>query len=169
MTKRLMPEAKCLGQHISSVVGQAIFHWSREEPVPNPYGYRTVMGYFLPTWQRGLVWTEAQQVRLIESLWLGLNIGTYTFNRPRKPYAGPYDNLLIDGQQRMYALQCYLENKFPVFGCYWQDVTEVDQRGFTLSRHFHCYITDSTDEQYLRDYYNMMNFGGVAHKESERA
>jgi len=169
VSDRKMPEPKQLGQHMASTVGQPIFHWSKDEAHKNPCGYRVVMGYFLPTWQRGLVWTQDQQVKLIESLWYGLNIGTYTFNRPRKGHNGPYDNLLIDGQQRMYALQCYLENRFPVLGSYWRDVTDVDRRGFEFGRHFHCYITDSTDEQYLRDYYNMMNFGGVAHRESERA
>lgn len=169
MSERLMPDKKLLGQHMASTVGQAIFHWSKDDPHPNTHGYRTVMGYFLPSWQRGLVWSREQQIALIESLWYGINIGTYTFNRPSKGYGGPYDNLLIDGQQRMYALQCYLENQFTVFGYHWRDVTEADRRGFEVGRHFHCYITDSTDEAYLRKYYNMMNFGGVAHKESERA
>lgn len=168
MTRR-MPDKKALGSHMATTVGSAIHHWCRETPQANPHGYRTVMGYFLPSWQRGLVWSREQQIGLIESLWHGLNIGTYTFNRPRKGYGGPYDNLLIDGQQRMFALQCYLENQFPVLGYYWHEVTDEDRRGFEFSRHFHCYITDSEDEAYLREYYNMMNFGGVAHKEGERA
>lgn len=127
------------------------------------------MGYFLPTWQRGLVWTMGQKVKLIESLWLGLNIGTYTFNRPRKGHNGPYDNLLIDGQQRLHALQCYIENQFPVFGFYWDEVTDADRRGFENGRHFHSYVTDSIDDQYLRDYYNMMNFGGTPHEHGAQA
>ena len=168
MIKRLMPEPARLGQHMSSVVGQAVLHWQNKDDRPeNTLGYREVMGYFLPTWQRGLVWDQGQQVKLIESIWRGLNIGTYTFNRTSKPH--PYDNLLIDGQQRLYALQCYLENRFPVFGYRWADLTVPDRRGFEISRHFHCYITDSTDDAYLRSYYNMTNFGGTAHAEDQRA
>jgi hypothetical protein len=38
-----------------------------------------------------------------------------------------------------------------------------------MTCHFHCYLTDSTDEDYLRSYYNLMNFGGIAHKPGEEA
>ena len=165
-TKRRMPNPVRLGQHMSSTAGSPIFNW-REKQNPNHFGYREVMGYFLPPWQRGLVWTQDQKVKLIESLWLGLNIGTYTFNRVG--HGTKFDNLLIDGQQRMWALQCYLSDEFPVFGYRWSEITDADRRGFEFSRHFHCYITNSEDEEYLRSYYNMMNFGGTAHKEDERA
>ena len=107
-------------------------------------------------------------IRLLESAWRGLNIGTYTINQSPN-YDGPLDNLLIDGQQRLYALQCYFEDRFPVYGYRWSEVTEVDRRGFLMGRHFSSYITKTEDEQYLRDYYNLMNFGGVAHDEGQRA
>lgn len=169
MTNRVMPERVRLGNFCQSTVSLPMLNWREGgEPTPNNHGYREVMGYFLPPWQRGLVWTKEQNVRLIESLWLGLSIGTYTFNRSNV-FGGPLDNLLIDGQQRMNALQMYLEDRFPVFGYRWSEVTEVDRRLFEYSTHFNSYITETEDEQYLRDYYNMMNFGGVAHKESERA
>lgn len=163
-----MPKPLALGQHMPSTVGTPIFHWQKDQPQPNPHNYRTVMGYFLPPWQRGVVWTEAQCVRLIESLWMGLNIGTFTINRTYK-YGHRLDNLLIDGQQRMHALQLYLSDEFEVFGARWSEVDPADQRRMRMITHFHCYITDSTDEAYLRSYYNLMNFGGVAHKEGERA
>lgn len=164
--KRLMPERVQLGQYMASTVVNAIGQW-RDRDVKNPLGLRTVMGYLLPTWQRPLVWTREQKVKLIESLWRGINIGTYTFNRTR--WEGMYDNLLIDGQQRLWAIQCYLEDQFPVFGYRWSEVTRVDQRFFETGAHFHCYITNSEDEEYLKSYYNMTNFGGTAHQESERA
>ena len=164
--KRLMPDPIRLGQHMSSTVGGPISNW-KEKDNPNNFGYPEVMWYFLPPWQRGLVWTQSQKVKLIESLWLGLNIGTYTVNRVE--FGTRLDNLLIDGQQRMWSLQCYLSDKFPVFGYLWSEITPADRRGFEISRHFHCYITNSNDEDYLRSYYNTMNFGGSAHKEDERA
>jgi uncharacterized protein with ParB-like and HNH nuclease domain len=167
MADKKMPKRADLGQFMSSTVGTAIHQW-RDKTYPNPHGYRVVMGYFLPPWQRGLVWTEAQNIRLLESLWRGLNIGTYTFNRSKK-YGGRLDNLLIDGQQRMNAIQLYLQDAFPVFGYRFSEITDVDRRGFEMTTHFHCYITSSEDEAYLREYYNMMNFGGVAHKDGEQA
>jgi hypothetical protein len=166
MANRVMPDRMDLGKHMASTVGSPIFNWTEKDHI-NPHGYREVMGYLLPPWQRPLVWTQEQNVKLIESLWLGLNIGTFTFNRAKR--GSPFDNLLIDGQQRMWAVQCYLSDEFPVFGYRWSETTIVDKRGFENSRHFHCYITESEDEQYLRSYYNMMNFGGTAHTEDQKA
>jgi hypothetical protein len=50
----------------------------------------------------------------------------------------------------------------------WSELSTPEQRAFK-SRHFHCYITKSHDDSYLRSYYDLMNFGGVAHEESQRA
>lgn len=72
-------------------------------------GRRTVMGFVLPSWQRGLVWTEAQKIAFIESAWRGVPIGTYTYNEA--PIGSPLDYLLIDGQQRMNAIQEYIEGE----------------------------------------------------------
>lgn len=163
MNKRLMPDRLDLGQHMASCIGQPIFEWEGAKYLT---GGRHVMGYNLPTWQRPFVWTRAQSVRLIESIWLGLNIGTYTFNRSHEN--PQFDNLLIDGQQRLVSIQAYLSDEFEVFGHHWSELGRVEQRSFE-SRHFHCFITKSTDETYLRGYYDMMNFGGTAHDESQRA
>lgn len=169
MRNRKMPEQVRLGQHMHSAMIQPMHKREKwlEAGSPNPHGLRVVMGYFLPEWQRGLVWSEAQKIALIESAWRGLSIGTYTFNRA--PTGHKFDDLLIDGQQRMNAIQDYLDDKFKVFGFLWSEVTEVDRRIWEMTTHFNSYITETTDEKYLRAYYNMMNFGGVAHKESERA
>lgn len=160
----LMPRKLDLGHHMASTIGQAIYQ--RKYGYEGPWDGRSVMGYRLPEWQRPFVWTREQCVKLVESVWLGIDIGTYTFNRHHG--RAEIDDLLIDGQQRMKAIEMYLDNAFPVFGYRWNEITAVDQRAFS-NRHFHCYITESSDEKYLRDYYNMMNFSGTAHKESERA
>lgn len=163
MTERLMPERLDLGQHMASSIRQPIFEWEGGKYLT---GGRSVMGYNLPIWQRPFVWTHRQSERLIESVWLGLNIGTYTFNRSHEN--PKYDNLLIDGQQRLKSIQDYLSDAFPVFGHRWSELGRAEQRSFE-SRHFHCFITESTDDAYLRGYYDMMNFGGTAHDESQRA
>jgi hypothetical protein len=132
-----------------------------------PYTHRIVMGFCLPTWQRGFVWSEAQKIAFIESAWRGLNLGTYTYNIA--PIGHPLDNLLIDGQQRMRAIECYLMDQFPVFGYHWSETTVVDKRMWSMTTVFASYRTDTTDEDYLRNYYNITNFGGTAHTEQERA
>jgi len=162
----VMPEQVHLGRQMSSTMYQPIFH-AKQDDTPNVAGLRKVMGYFIPPWQRGLVWTIQQNIAFLESAWLGLNLGTYTFNQTRRHH--PLDNILIDGQQRLHAIQCYLQCQFQVFGYRWDQVTAIDRRRFENNTHFHSYITDSTNERYLRSYYDMTNFGGVAHKESERA
>lgn len=170
MTDRRMPERINLGQHMASTMAAPLGQyreWQENPAEINPHGLRTAMGYCLPTWQRGEVWTLAQKIALIESAWRGVSIGTYTFNRGK--YGSRFDNLLVDGQQRMLAIQDYIEDKFPVFGYRYSEVTVVDRRLWNVSIHFHSYITETEDEAYLRGYYNLMNFGGTAHKQTERA
>lgn len=38
-----------------------------------------------------------------------------------------------------------------------------------MSTIFASYRTETVDEDYLRNYYNMTNFGGTAHTEDQRA
>lgn len=162
----IMPERVRLGEHLQTTILSAYHNWINNHHANA--SLRQVMGFTLPPWQRGLVWTEAQKIRLLESAWRGLNIGTYTVNQ--SPGCLPqYDNLLIDGQQRMNALQEYFEGRLQVFGYRWSEITDADRRGFLMSRHFSSYITKSDDERYLREYYDMMNFGGTPHSEHERA
>ena len=163
MSDMLMPDRRDFGQYFEGCIGQAIYEWNENHKLD---GSRMVMGYNLPEWQRPFVWTEAQSIRLIESIWLGLSIGTYTFNRSGDD--PNYDNLLIDGQQRLKSIESYLLNKFPVFGHKWGDLCRAEQIRFERC-HFHSFITSSRDDEYLRGYYDMMNFGGTAHDESQRA
>lgn len=167
---RKMPARLNLGQHHSFTIGHTMMvreRWNRNDYGVQRDGLRSVMGFNLPSWQRGLVWTDAQSISFIESAWRGINLGTYTYNQAG--IGSPYDMLLIDGQQRMYALQRYLDDEFPVFGWHWSEVTESDRNAFDMGTIFAAYVTRSEDEAFLRSYYNLMNFGGVAHKESERA
>lgn len=170
MGNTVMPEKFYLGSHHMGAMITPMGQWEAWKEFPeneNPTGRRTIMGYVIPDWQRPLVWTQDQMISFIESAWKGIPLGTYSFNRG--PIGSQYDNLLIDGQQRMYALQCYLENQFPVLGYKWSEVTVLDQRRFKTGVHFGCYVTETEDEVFLRNYYNLMNFGGTAHKDGEQA
>lgn len=165
--RKMNVEKLNLGKHMASCVGQPMFNYEEwKESGEYSEDVRYVMGYKLPSWQRLFVWTETQKIKLIESIWLGLNIGTYTFNRSYKNDS--YDDLLIDGQQRMKPIEDYINNDFKVFGYYWSELTDVDHRVFSMM-HFHCYITETEEENYLKNYYNLMNFGGTAHDEAQRA
>lgn len=163
---RRMPNKVELGQPRASTMGAPMMQlstWQRQPPSAGRY----VMGFRLPEWQRGLVWTKRQKISFIESAWRGVPLGTYSFNRA--PLGSPLDDLLIDGQQRMNAIECYLRDEFAVFGWRWSEVTEVDQRVWEMAILFESYVTATEDEDYLRSYYDLLNFGGTPHRKSERA
>lgn len=134
---------------------------------------RHVCGYPVPDFQRDSVWTPEQQVRFIESVWLDLPIGTYTYHSPdweNDDVATPkvMSGWLIDGQQRLTAIEKYLTNQLNVFGGTWDDLN-AQQKGRFLRSPFHCYEVTAFDEPAIRDMYNRMNFGGTAHQNYERA
>lgn len=170
MSDRKMPSRVDLGKQFASTMAHAMGQRREfiENPLTaNPHGLRTVMGFCLPSWQRGLVWTREQKVSFIESAWRGINLGTYTYNVA--PIGHPLDNLLIDGQQRMNAIECYLNDEFPVFGCLWSEVSKTDERVWSMTTIFGSYVTETTEESYLRSYYNLTNFGGTPHQPDQRA
>lgn len=141
-------------------------------------------GFYLPPFQRPECWDEERKIRLIESLFCGIDIGVFlvvnNFDAPN------VDGWLIDGQQRLSAIRDFVLGKFSVFGgkLNYNNLKEVslefDGKGFVnearlASRvwkglYIHVgRIQDVTDERILREIYNRHNFGGIAHKESERA
>ena len=130
-------------------------------------------GLQLPSFQRPLVWTEAQSVRFIESAYMGFELGTYVVNSVlsvtmNMDVAAKYDGLLIDGQQRINAIRGYVNNEFKVFGYLWSELDPGDQMRFRRVVFSRGEIT-TTDDAVLRELYNRLNFGGTAHTEDQRA
>lgn len=165
---RVMPQQVDLGQPFASTMAAPMGQYkSWKAGEVEAHGRRTIMGYVLPDWQRGLVWTQAQKIAFIESAWLGIPIGTFSYNQAGM--GSRYDHLLIDGQQRMSAIQDYVEDAFPVFGYRYSELPKPDERRWNMMVSFPCYQARTEDEDWLRNYYNLMNFGGTAHDESERA
>lgn len=164
---RRMPDQLNIGKlHAGTLIHPIVQYNEYANAFPDE---RSVMGYRLPSWQRGLVWSRDQQIRFVESAWLGIPLGTWTYNIVPDGTNHPFDFLLIDGQQRLTALQTYLEDGFAVFGYRWSETTTIDQRLFRQNTKFPCYITETTDKNYLREYYNLLNFGGTAHLKHQRA
>jgi hypothetical protein len=168
-TLRLMPERVDLGQQLETTMDMPMMkreQWLKDGQ-PNPHGLRVVMGYYLPKWQRGLVWTEAQDIAFIQSAWRGLPLGTFSFNMVHD--GSELDWILIDGQQRMHAIERYINDEFAVFGYRFSEVTEVDRRIWGMRIMFPSYRCHSKDEAFLRAYYDVMNFGGTPHAGERRA
>ncbi len=70
-----------------------------------------------PEYQRGVVWTEAQQKRLIDSLFRGFKLPLLYLHERKDEIAGfRRDSLeIIDGQQRLTAIYNYVEGAFRLF------------------------------------------------------
>jgi len=132
---------------------------------------RYVMGMPLPPWQRGLVWNEQQQRRFIESAWLGMHLGMVVINGRRHTADDglhPLSGLLLDGQQRLAAIDAYVRSRFAVSGHYWRDLAPHERARFARTPFTRCEVS-LWDEARLRDLYDRMNFGGTPHAPHERA
>lgn len=129
-------------------------------------GEKKLMCWKLPQWQRGSVWTKEQEVKLVESLWLGLPIASYVYNETRNMRGSKasveLDGILIDGQQRWTTLEKYLNDELEVMGYTWKQLGKLDQRAF-LMKPFPAIITSYEDEELLKDLYNRLAYGGTAH------
>jgi hypothetical protein len=140
---------------------------------------RSSMGFIIPPFQRELVWTEEQKVRFVDSARRCVPLGTYTVNLTfgineckriedgREYYMG--EGWLLDGQQRLNALEEFFDDKFPVHGEFWSNLDEFQQRQFLQTPNFAFYETKFTTELACREYYDLMNFAGTPHQEYERA
>ena len=135
------------------------------------YKGRQVMGFKLPEWQRPAVWSDEQSERFIESVFLGVGLGTYMVNLSMKN--SMVDLVLVDGQQRMRAIERYLASEFAVRGedgnkYVWGELTDAEQAHF-FRMPFAWNESSYHTEAEVREAYNRHNFGGVAHDPSQRA
>ena len=143
-----------------------------------PWAPRFVMGYPLAPWQRELKWKPEQKVRFITSLWEDVDVGSYLvndqfeFDEKTRTYR-KLSEVLLDGQQRLTALQEYLYGDFAVpdgngILCFWPELSRVERRFFE-SKIFSRAAIRSWDEEELRRVYNLRAYGGTPHEEHERA
>lgn len=128
-----------------------------------------------PDFQRGHVWTEAQQIAYIEYFLRGGKSGRdIYFNNPR--WGGgmnkkmEYDDFVcVDGLQRITAIERFLNNEIPIFGNhYYKDFTD---KYFMEHDHWHhCFIihvNNLTTKKEVLQWYLEMNSGGTPHTEQE--
>lgn len=115
--------------------------------------------YILPPFQRPSVWTIEQKVRLIESLYLGLPVGSLVWNQA--PFDGPPDRWLLDGQQRLTAIFEYVAGEFEVYGMRFPDMLADKAKFLRLS--LPMIETNITDPALCREVYNRLVYGGTVH------
>lgn len=158
-----MPSKLFFQQFFAMTVGE-IVHQMTDKDMPYNHDGRYVAGFPVPKFQRQIVWTDEQCIKLIESMWLGFNIGSYTLNHWK--FVGqkmhPFSHYVLDGQQRLRAIERYVKNEFPVFGMKYFELNVEDTRRFN-GIHFSRGEVKIWDEPTLRELYNRMNFSGTVH------
>lgn len=121
-----------------------------------------------PDFQRGHVWTRAQQVAFVEySLRGGKSARNIYFNNPDW-HQGRGATLLIDGKQRLEAARAFLRDEVRVFGgrtC--TDLGGVIGMSWDVQLRIHIHRM-ATRADVLR-WYIAMNSGGSAHSPKEVA
>jgi uncharacterized protein with ParB-like and HNH nuclease domain len=65
------------------------------------------------SYQRRLVWTEKQRIRLVETVLMGYPMPeVYLWNQPPDPDSGDQTQSIVDGQQRLRTLQSFTLDDF---------------------------------------------------------
>ena len=130
-------------------------------------GERALGAYILPPFQRPPVWTNEQQIKLIESILDELPVPPYVLNRDMEE-GYRYDRWLIDGQQRVTAILAFINDEFAVRDVRFSEVSKSDQAWF-LNRPLHCLETELRDEALLREVYDRLAYGGTPHDPADMA
>lgn len=119
---------------------------------------------FNPDFQRGHVWSKEQKIDYIEFCLKGgkasreLIFACQNYDRE-----GEGTMYLVDGLQRLTAVQEYLEDGFPAFGTLHSEFT--DRMDITTQR-FRMTIVDIDREDMLKLYLGL-NSGGTPHAKDE--
>jgi len=118
-----------------------------------------------PDYQRGHVWTEAQQIAYVEfKLRGGPTVDIIHFNCPgwMGDFKGPYE--LVDGLQRITAAMKFLKNELIVF----EEYIRSDYRGSVPSEiEFIFAVNNLETRKEILTWYLELNTGGVVHSDKE--
>ncbi len=137
------------------------------------YVGRRLMGFKLPEWQRKQCWTDQQSIRFLESIWMGISLGTFMVNYSKSGLDDDTHLVLLDGQQRLRAIERYWNDELAVLGengeaYYWNELTAGEKAHFDRIS-FPWVCTEYGTDPELREAYNRHNFGGTAHRADEVA
>lgn len=121
-----------------------------------------------PDFQREHVWTEKQQIKFIEFFLQGGTTGRVLyFNNPswRVKASTKYnDFVIVDGKQRIRAIERFMNNEIQVFGSYLSDFK--DEPRFSNGS-FLVNVNDLQTKKEVLQWYLEMNSGGTVHTDEE--
>lgn len=86
-----------------------------------------------PEYQRGLVWTEEQKVKLIDSIFNNVSIGAFVLAEKKwftdgNVVSEMYE--IVDGKQRLTAIIDFVSSKFPYKGKYYHELAPITRHEF---------------------------------------
>ena len=119
-----------------------------------------------PDFQRGHVWTEAQQIAFVEFLLKGGKCPPVLFNHPgwMKSFEGGM--VCVDGLQRITAIRKFLADDLAIFeGHTRSEIEGVDNR--LRSFYLDFYINDLETKHDVLDWYLEINALGTPHTQEE--
>lgn len=119
-----------------------------------------------PDFQRGRVWSPAQQTAFMEYVLRGGRSGLVIFfNQPSWHTAAttPYNEFVcVDGLQRLSAIQAFLAGEVPAFGQFYAEFGESIRRApGALSMRFN--VNSLQTRAQVLTWYLQMNDGGTPH------
>jgi hypothetical protein len=120
----------------------------------------------VPEFQRGHVWTEAQQIAYVEyRLRGGLGADVIYWNCPgwMGDWRGPMQ--LVDGLQRLTAVRRFLANELPIFGHLFREY--ADRLRLCRGAVFVFAVNDLSSYADILKWYIDLNSGGVVHSPEE--
>jgi len=122
-----------------------------------------------PDFQRGHVWSEAQQIAFVE---FGLRGGleyssdTLLFNCADWPRECRKPIQIVDGLQRLTAVRRFLRNEIPAFGTLMHD---YEEELHAMSPRFRVNVNNLPTKADVLRWYLDLNTGGTAHTDEEIA
>lgn len=128
-------------------------------------GEERLLGFIVPTWQRPSIWSEKQNIRFIESIWVEASIGSYIVNVDVSNAGdkAELDGILVDGRQRLTAIDKYMRNQFRVFGAFHSELSDPQKRAFMMRQFARCEVSFDTLEE-LKEVYERLAYGGIPHQ-----
>ena len=122
-----------------------------------------------PDFQRGHVWTEAQQIAYVEFFFRGGTTSRVIYfnnpswsNRNETPYN---DFVLVDGLQRLTALLRFLRNEIKIFDTYLKDFDDLSRSRSHMNLKIN--VNQLQTKKEVLSWYLEMNTGGVVHTDEE--
>ena len=117
---------------------------------------------FNPDYQRGSVWDDEDREKLLDSIFMGREIGRFVFKQlpfTRTNNDGNYYEI-VDGTQRMLTLLAFYENRFPYKGVFYNDLSAQDKNWFMDASIGVAEIDQSVTRAEVLEIFLAMNEGG---------